>query len=298
MQPVKCSKQGGVALILSLWLIVLLTIIGGSHSRNVRLDTRLTSSHLAKTQARMLAEAGLNRAIMELFVVEPGQRWLFDGTEYTLKLDTAVTDIRIQNASGLINLNSSSPELLSALFSAAGLKELEAAELVAAIFDWRDQDDLTRINGAEDLEYKLEYQQYGTPDREFTSVEELRYVMGMTEELYKRIRPFLTVYSDIDGVNTDYLSVELQELLSGSPVSGASLFTSDELDSGDVSTVVGGGDLDGRLSDAYHITVRADFDGRAKAFLSVVVDVKRQQGQLYVFRLWDEYSREIEVKDV
>ncbi len=297
IKNVKFRKQKGVALILTLWLIVLLTIIGGSHARNVRLETQMTNNHLAKTNSRMLAQTGLSRAILELFVNDPEQRWSFDGTNYKVIYETGSVDIKIQNSAGLINLNSSPPQLLTDLFNAIGLDDAASDSLVASILDWRDSDDLIRINGAEDTAYKLENLDYGTPDRDFRSLDELRYVMGMTGDIYKKIRPYLTIYSKSGGLNSNQMPSDLNELLSGMADDNDASLIDDEVDFEEESTVVGGDNLVGVLNNVFHITVRAIHEGNAVTELLVVVDVGVRQGERYRLRMWDETVRQHEVND-
>jgi general secretion pathway protein K len=46
--------------------------------------------------------------------------------------------------------------------------------LVDAILDWRDEDDLHLVNGAEDPDYKAAGLPYGAKDGPFDSLEELQ----------------------------------------------------------------------------------------------------------------------------
>lgn len=105
--------------------------------------------------------------------------------EFTLELhDTGVW----------LNINQATEDMLLA-FLATGLRiDYAWAERVTqAILDWRDDDDLPRINGAE----REQYLDAGMPvlpaNRAFDSVDELRHVMGMTDDLFATMRPYLTV---------------------------------------------------------------------------------------------------------
>ncbi len=85
------------------------------------------------------------------------------------------------------------PGLLMALMKAVGVQEPE--NLVDAILDWRDPDDLHLVNGAEDEQYAAAGLPYGAKDGPFDSVEELGQVMGFDRELYQALAPALTVTS-------------------------------------------------------------------------------------------------------
>ena len=52
------SRQRGIALVVVLWLVVLITVIGSSHARNTRIETSLAFNHVGSAQARALAEMG------------------------------------------------------------------------------------------------------------------------------------------------------------------------------------------------------------------------------------------------
>jgi len=125
-----------------LWLIVLITVIGSSHARNTRIETTLAFNHTGAAAARALAEAGINRAILELFVRDTGTRWPLNGSVHPLQLDSGRVNIAIRDASGLLDLNNAGSIQLLALLQAAGLEEDASLRLSDAILDWRDKDKL------------------------------------------------------------------------------------------------------------------------------------------------------------
>ena len=72
--------------------------------------------------------------------------------------------------------------------------------MVQAIADWRDRDQLRRLNGAERDDYLRAGRPLLPDDGPFASVTMLRYVAGVDDPLYERIAPYLTVMGD-GGVN-------------------------------------------------------------------------------------------------
>jgi type II secretory pathway component PulK len=56
-------RQDGMALIVVLWLVVLLSIMAAGHSRNVHTDSTLAARQVQAAKARALAEAGINHVI-------------------------------------------------------------------------------------------------------------------------------------------------------------------------------------------------------------------------------------------
>ena len=288
------KNNQGVALVLVLWIVVLLSVIGVSHSRNVRIDMQIARYHLENAKARALAEAGLSRAVMELFNKDDSTRWPFNGELSYLDFDDGVVQVMIRNTSGLVDINTASADLLEKLLSLIDTDETKRQELVDAILDWRDSDDLRRLNGAEDAEYKTEGLSYGTPDRRFFSIAELRYVLGMETSIYNTLAPFITVFSGVNFVNQSYAPIELASLFSNNI---SQMFGDEELD---MSFVEEDDDSDqdlqnnmlrGNVSKVFHISVWATANGGAGAGLEIDVDTTRKGNKHYSIISWQESSQ-------
>jgi general secretion pathway protein K len=94
-----------------------------------------------------------------------------------------------------VSLNASPAEVLQRLFQAAGAVDEEAAaEIAAAVEDWRDEDDDERPKGAEGFYYRSRSKGYDCKNGPFENVEELLLIRGVTPELYRAVEPHLTVY--------------------------------------------------------------------------------------------------------
>ncbi|HWP00144.1 MAG TPA: type II secretion system protein GspK [Methylococcus sp.] len=193
-------RERGLALVLVLWVLVLMTIMAGSFSLTLRRESELASGVRGNARARALAEGGVHYAMLMLAERDSARRWKSDGTPYTVELGQARLFIRIEDESGKLDLNAASEAALRELFlQVLGDPEL-AQRLADAILDWRDADDLRRLHGAE----RVEYQAAGRPgpgNREFLVPDELLGVFGMTPAIYGRIEPLITIYTHADGVN-------------------------------------------------------------------------------------------------
>jgi general secretion pathway protein K len=263
--------------------------MAASHARNIRIEAYLAYNQVEAAKARSLAEAGVNRAIMELFAADDAERWSFDGTLNRIGLDTGTVDISIRDATGLLDLNAGAPALLEALLAGAGVEEDRRQDLVDAILDWRDKDDLKHLHGAEDADYRRAGLEWARDDR-FTTVDELRYVLGMTNELFERLAPYLTVYSGRGEVNADYAPPWLLTVL-----------TTVEEDSVGGNTGAAAPGLVGRArtdpaagtgarggSGTYHIRVRATSGGGSVASLEAVIRIATAGEPSYVVLAWRE----------
>lgn len=196
------SRNRGVALVLVLWMLTLLTLMAAGYSATMRTETRLTAHHVQTARARALSEAGIWFGIRELLRPQTAEAFPpLDGTPLTLELERNTIEVRLYDESGKIDLNTARPELLQGLFESAGLTRQDSLSLLDALLDWRDRDNLKRNNGAEDEEYLSAGREYGAKDGPFNSVAELRLVLGMSETVFRRIAPALTVHSHQPLIN-------------------------------------------------------------------------------------------------
>ena len=270
------GTQRGIALVVVLWLLVLMTVIAASHARVIRTETRLAANQLDAGKARGLAETGASHAILELLVRDETLRWPVDGSVNRLQYIDGKVAIAIRDARGLVDINKAPSALLEKILGAAGVSEDQRQALAAAIIDWRDKDDLKQINGAEDSDYRRAGLQWAARDGAFSSVEEFRYVLGMTNPLFERLAPYLTVYSGQAKVQLDYAPPWLRSVLST---------TEEDPATGATAT---------RTGNTFHITVRATSDGGSIASLDLVVRISaRKDQEAYSVLSWRAPARSI-----
>lgn len=202
------GRQRGIALIVVLWILVLLTIVVGTYAVLARTESMQSRFLFDTTRARYAAEAGVHRAAFEMRNPDIETRWVPDGRPYTIDFGAAQVEIRLTDESGKIDLNSSDAQTLSELFISRGMDETEAWHLADAIEDWRDPDELPRLYGAELAEYESAGYPYGPANEPFGSVDELQQVIGMTWELFRELEPMLTVHSS-GRINPAFASADV-----------------------------------------------------------------------------------------
>lgn len=203
----------GIALVVVLWVLVLLTLVVGVYAVLTRTESLQARFLIDTTAARYAAEAGLHLAVFELRNPDLETRWVADGRPYELRFGDAVLEIRVWDESGRIDLNRAEEDLLAELFMSRGVEEMEAVHLAAAIADWRDPDDLVRPFGAEIDEYLAVGLPYGPANAPFGSVEELQQVIGMSWELFRDVEDLLTVHSPGGQINPAFAPAEVLALL-------------------------------------------------------------------------------------
>jgi len=129
--------------------------------------------------------------------------------------------VHIGNESGKIDINRADERMLGMIFSAFAVDEKTKSILTDSILDWRDTDDLHRINGAEDKYYQSLDNPYSAKNGNFDSVDELLLVRGMTSEIfYGGLREMLTVYADsaqgeANRININAASAKMLRALPG-----------------------------------------------------------------------------------
>ena len=195
--------QNGMALIVVLWLIVLLGIMAAGHSRNAHTDTQLASRQLQSAKARGIAEAGINHMILEMLAAAPGHVIPVDGSVFTCRIGDDVATIAVRDASGLVDINTANPELLDTALRAAGVDEARRQTLVDVIQDWRDKDDLKHLNGVEDDDYAAAGVAWSSRDSAVAAIDELKYLPGMTQDIFERLAPLVTVHAGRGKTNFD-----------------------------------------------------------------------------------------------
>ncbi len=226
-----CVPQDGVALLMVLWVLTILMVIVLSFSFMTRTETQATVSFKEGVERKFLAEAGIERGIMEIFyrkinknqalVLEGTEIWNIDGTPYSAQLGDGSYTVKVIDESGKLDINRVSDILLKNLLMNSGIVEQDADIIVDSILDWRDQDDLHRLHGAEDDYYLSLSNPYEAKDDKFDTLEELLLVRGMSPEvLYgtgerKGIINFLTVHSNTDKVNINAAPKEVLMAIPG-----------------------------------------------------------------------------------
>ncbi|GGO80146.1 hypothetical protein GCM10011348_16200 [Marinobacterium nitratireducens] len=199
----RSHRQRGLALVAVLWVLILLSLLAANLSQGSRSNGQLTLNLVDATRGKYASEAGMQWALWNLQQPEENQ-WLADGGPQLLEFDDIDVWVALQDESGKIDLNAAPVELLTGLFLAAGAAGPQAEALADAILDYRDEDDLRRLNGAEDDDYLAVGREDGAKDARFDKVEELQLVLGVTPALYRQVRSSVTVLNGQAGINPLY----------------------------------------------------------------------------------------------
>lgn len=198
----RSGNTRGVALIMVLWVITLLTVVVLEFCFAMRTEVNVTKNYKEELQLYAIAEGGVQRAIAELILkhdprvqqlkkamkteeVTPEKReWAADGRPYPLQFDQGECELRIMSESGKMNLNTVTEATLRKVIGNLGLEGEKRDVVVDSILDWRDADDLYRTNGAENDYYQSLKEPYRCKNGNLDSIEELLLIRGVTPELF------------------------------------------------------------------------------------------------------------------
>jgi general secretion pathway protein K len=198
---------GGFALLAVIWILALLVILAAGLAADTGGEARLARNRVAQAQARALAEAGVTLGVYSMLDGTLATEWRADGSEHQMDYGGGQLTIALQDEGGKVDLNVAPPELIEGLFGALGVED--AAALTRAIVDRR-----TAFAAASPAAVPQLPAQRGIAGlapipglgrgpgagfdmraMPFAAVEELRLIPGVTQAVYRRIRPFVTVES-------------------------------------------------------------------------------------------------------
>jgi len=206
------GDERGVALFLVLWVLVLLSVIVAEFCHTMRAEVNMTWGFTQGTRAYYVAYAGIQQAVDQMVregfgpvrrEVESEQSeregpfFRINCKNPKVLFGEGYYVVQVANEAGKIDINTADSRLLKIMLSPFQLDEQEAAVIVDSILDWRDQDQLHRLHGAENDYYQALPTPYQCKNDSFDSVEELLLVRGITRKIfYGGLRDMVTVYGE------------------------------------------------------------------------------------------------------
>jgi general secretion pathway protein K len=179
-----------------LWVVTGLSLLAASVEVLSSNTYRLERETLRHAKAEAALDAGVARAVLALEAPDLADRWRADGTPYVFQFGETTLSVAVQDELGRFDLNAVDGSMLISLLRSEGLSPDDAEALSNNVLAWRSANaDLHGLHGATDSDYQSAGLSYRPRHGPFQSVDELRLVLGMTPELFDKIRPALTVYT-------------------------------------------------------------------------------------------------------
>lgn len=201
------KKRDGFALMAALWLVVLIGATGYELSALSRTRRLAIVNALERTQGDAAADAMIEtvRALLERRLVNAAETTMRSrdaqldpwGDLASLSADSlSLGDERavayVYDASSRLQLNKATEGDLRRLFIAVHVDADLASRLSQRILDWRDPDDIRRVNGAARDDYLRAGARVLPSNADFRVTAELQNVEGMTPELFARMSSLVT----------------------------------------------------------------------------------------------------------
>jgi general secretion pathway protein K len=222
------TKEKGIALMVVLWMTTLVIVITFAFAVMVRTEVFSTITYKEQLENKYLAEAGMNRALMEIYYRNANKNNTIDtenivicktdGTFYQGDIAQGHYQYALTDETGKINinlLNDTTAVILNNLLVNMGVEKTEADSIVDCILDWKDGDDLHRLHGVESDYYQSLPNPYKAKDANFDNLEELLLVKGIKNELLfgkegkKGLIEYLTVHTSSPQININVASTEV-----------------------------------------------------------------------------------------
>ncbi|MBU1053890.1 MAG: general secretion pathway protein GspK [Proteobacteria bacterium] len=175
-----------------LWVMVLLTVIASEFVFSMRTEMNITINFKEDAEAYYAALAGIEEAKSEILSIENEMKLddngllIFDEKQPHREgsIGNAKYSYDIIDEDSKLNINTATPDQLRQILEYAEVEESLIDTIIDSIQDWRDPDDLHRINGAEEEYYLSLPQPHSCKDGPFDTIEELLLVKGITPVIF------------------------------------------------------------------------------------------------------------------
>jgi len=198
-------RERGFALLAVMLVLTLLAVVVTEFAFSMRLEAAMARSYRNGLLATHLAEAGVQQAIREVVsqaqitaLDEDGQAVFYralPGQALPLRLPALPRlhvplgagefSYRITDETARLDLNRAGPERLDRLLTALGVEKPQRDVVNDSLQDWRDRDELPRLNGAESEDFYLRLPvPYRSRNSNLQDAAEVLQIRGVTRELY------------------------------------------------------------------------------------------------------------------
>ena len=198
-------NERGFALLAVMLVMTLLAIVVTEFAMSMRLEASMVRSYKDVALATHLADAAVQQAMREILGPGSVEGLDEDGTlsfyrsvgtsallvkqsrlqRQRVALGAGEFSYRISDEEARISLNTALPDRVDRLLTAVGLDKQARDIINDSLQDWKDADDLSRINGAESEDFYLKLAvPYRARNGALQDAAELLQIRGVTREIY------------------------------------------------------------------------------------------------------------------
>ncbi len=189
MVRLKRDEKGAV-LIMVLWVIALLSMIGGYFTLETTLRRNMAFGDWNLLRARLALESALSLVAPHIAPlgkdenVDDKEEFVVpDGSTYKIDIAGQQLSFSIEDERGKLDVNRASEDELVEFF-VAFLGKTQGRDIAESILDWRDNDDDQRPGGAEKDYYLSLLPPYEPANGRFLLLEQLLLVKGVSPRLF------------------------------------------------------------------------------------------------------------------
>jgi general secretion pathway protein K len=186
-------KNRGIVLISVLWVVLVLSLISFSLASAVRVEMNTSQNAFDSDRAFFMAKGSadvLYRSFINKQELPESTRVQRNNDEYLFAFNSGQARVRFEFPGRRIDVNRVPATVLASMFDSLGVAEQRRNELVDSILDWRDNDDIPHLYGAEINDYQAAgLSQASNESRKprngpFQSIDEMLFVRNVTPELF------------------------------------------------------------------------------------------------------------------
>ncbi|WOC26642.1 general secretion pathway protein GspK [Pseudoalteromonas sp. N1230-9] len=179
------KAQTGIALIQVLIISFILALLGIFINQSIQQQVKVTQQIQNKFAMRLELEEAETQLFSALLAHKKYpdtnsnnqlvKNWNFYGEEFRLSDSIFIS---LMDMKSLFSLNISSPDLIKNLLIQLNVEENTAQTFVSSLTDWKDENDVSRVNGAEASFYKQQGKRYVPRNGYLQSVNEAALIRG------------------------------------------------------------------------------------------------------------------------
>jgi type II secretory pathway component PulK len=204
--PRHLKSRKGIALIMVLIAVFVLSVLVGAFAYSMKVETRLAQNSNNDANLIWLGRSGVELAryvLAEQLTVngEPydslNQKWaggpggiassnspLADISLDHFQVGNGTVTVKITDLERKVNVNTADEGMLQQALTSIGIDGGEAPAIADGILDWIDPDDSTRVNGAESDYYQGQDPPYFAKNGAIDDLSELLLIRGITQDMY------------------------------------------------------------------------------------------------------------------
>ncbi|PHR01395.1 MAG: hypothetical protein COB29_14730 [Sulfitobacter sp.] len=189
------KDQSGIAVLSVILCVAIMASLAAAVLNLERQSHQIVSQDRNDLKSQSIVEAALIQTVAGMLERNPKLRWKSNGSPRRLEIHNVGAIVTIRSENNRLDVNTATRSAWIQLLKSSRLPFEMADKLTDQIFDWKDENQLVRLNGAEQSAYIADGRSHLPENRPFTHVTELAAVLNMTPELLACLLPSLTLHS-------------------------------------------------------------------------------------------------------